>query len=282
MILLALAYALIEEAFLTQSLFNPNYVNQRLLDYGYVPALGTSFNWTFFVLTIHVVWSVATPILIAEGLAGARRTVPWLGEVGLAVIVVLYLLGCASTAVFSMKSSPFVASKGQFLVSAVLVVTVVTLAFRLFDRLDVRRAATETAAPPRVFVTAATVVLASAYMASEGFARAHGVAPAGPMTFRLACEAVAVALYSTWPRHRGWTAQHYLAIAAGTSFTYFVFGLNVLLSGHTNLGVSTDAVEIAGHVALGAAVLGLILLGARRSSPTLRDGAMPTATADSA
>src|SRR4030095_8513063 len=44
-VLLALAYALLEEAFLTQSLFNPNYVGQRLLDYGFIPPLRTSLNW---------------------------------------------------------------------------------------------------------------------------------------------------------------------------------------------------------------------------------------------
>src|SRR5262245_33344813 len=40
-VLLGIAYAVLEEAFLTQSLFNPNYVGQRLLDYGYVAWLGT-------------------------------------------------------------------------------------------------------------------------------------------------------------------------------------------------------------------------------------------------
>src|SRR4051795_6390812 len=37
-VLLALAYGVLEEAFTTQSLFNPDYAGQRLLDYGYVPA----------------------------------------------------------------------------------------------------------------------------------------------------------------------------------------------------------------------------------------------------
>src|SRR5206468_5799611 len=68
-LLLGTAYSFFEEGFLTQSLFNPSYVGQRLLDYGYLPALGTSLNWSAFVLSIHVVWSIATPILIAEGVA---------------------------------------------------------------------------------------------------------------------------------------------------------------------------------------------------------------------
>ena len=34
MVLLAVAYALVEEGFTTRSLFNPNYVGQHLLAYG--------------------------------------------------------------------------------------------------------------------------------------------------------------------------------------------------------------------------------------------------------
>src|ERR1700722_1905445 len=54
-LLLALAYGIIEEAFTTQSLFNPNYLslNLHLLDPGYIPALGVGAWWTLFVLTLH-------------------------------------------------------------------------------------------------------------------------------------------------------------------------------------------------------------------------------------
>src|SRR6187401_3513068 len=129
MVLLAATYSLLEEGFLTQSLFNPNYVGQRLLDYGFIPSLGTSLNWTFFVLSIHIVWSIATPILIAEGLAGERRTTPWLKRPGMIVTTLLFLLGCAATAAFSLKSSSFVADTIQFLVSALLIAGVIVVAF---------------------------------------------------------------------------------------------------------------------------------------------------------
>lgn len=46
MIVLCFAYGLVEEAFVTQSLFNPNYVGLRLLDYGYISSLGISAWWT--------------------------------------------------------------------------------------------------------------------------------------------------------------------------------------------------------------------------------------------
>ena len=50
--MLALAFGVLEEAFTTQSLFNPNYLrlNLHLLDRAYIPALGIGGWWTVFVL----------------------------------------------------------------------------------------------------------------------------------------------------------------------------------------------------------------------------------------
>ncbi len=73
MILLALAYALIEEGFTTQSLFNPNYARLRLLDYGFIPALGTSLDWAVFVLTLHIVWSVSSRSSRLKHFPSSRR-----------------------------------------------------------------------------------------------------------------------------------------------------------------------------------------------------------------
>jgi hypothetical protein len=265
-VLLAFAYALLEEAFLTQSLFNPNYVNQRLLDYGFIPALGTSLNWTFFVLSIHVVWSVATPILIAEGVAAERRTVPWLRRLGLGVTIVIFLLGCVSTAAFSLKSSPFVASGMQFAIAGALIALTIVLAFAAFDGRDAPPAPPPSPqAPPLPVVSLVTLFLASAYLAGEGAARARDLPPAVPVVFRLACEATAITLFAVWSSRRGWNALHYLAIATGTTLTYFLFGLNVVMRGHTNLGAPTNAVDVVGHIGLGVGVLALIVWAARRN-----------------
>ena len=66
MLLLALAFGVVEEGLLTQSLFNPDYLGLHKLSFGYLPALGIGLPWTIFVLTLHVVWSIATPIAVAE------------------------------------------------------------------------------------------------------------------------------------------------------------------------------------------------------------------------
>src|SRR5262249_3412316 len=83
MVLLALAYGIVEEAVTTESLFDPDYAHAHLLDRGFVPALGIAVPWTIFVLTLHMVWSISTPIALAEGLVPSRRTTPWLRTPGL-------------------------------------------------------------------------------------------------------------------------------------------------------------------------------------------------------
>jgi hypothetical protein len=60
-LLLACAFGLLEEDFVTQSLFNPDYLHLRLLDFGFLPSLGTAFPWAIFVVSIHAVWSITVP-----------------------------------------------------------------------------------------------------------------------------------------------------------------------------------------------------------------------------
>jgi len=271
-VLLGAGYSLLEEGFLTQSLFNPNYVGQRLLDYGYVPALGTSLNWSVFVLSIHVVWSIATPILIAEGLASDRRTRPWLETLGLLITTLLFLLGCAATASYSVKSSPFVASTLQFLVVGLLVLIAVGSAFAIRSRPyagDLNTATSGSNAPRSVWVFLVTLALAITFMLAESVLRDRGMAPLLSVIVRVACEATAAVLIVSWSRMPGWTAGHYLAISAGTTLTYALVGLMAFLHGHTNLGVPTDRIDIAGQIVLASAVCTLIWWGARRSRVVL-------------
>src|SRR6478609_3197413 len=77
MLLMALAFGVVEEGLLTQSLFNPDYLGLHKLSFGYLPTLGIGLPWTIFVLTLHVVWSIATPIAVAEAVFPERE--PWLG-----------------------------------------------------------------------------------------------------------------------------------------------------------------------------------------------------------
>lgn len=259
---LGLAYSLIEEGLNTQSLFNPNYVGAHLLDYGFIPALGTSLLWTVFVLSIHVVWSICTPILIAEGMAGSRRTTPWLGWIGLTVAALLYVIGCVFTTLYSLKAFPFVASPMQFASVGVLAIAAIVGAFALFrpaatsQSQDVQ--ASSASAPAIWAVAVASLVLASGLHLSR-FATQRFTLPATMgVVAMLALEVLAIVLIASWSRRRGWQANHYLALATGTVLTYAWFGLTQFLMGQTNLGTPTTITDDVGQVLEIAVVLALI------------------------
>jgi hypothetical protein len=75
-LVLGVAYGVLEEGLVTQSLFNPGYVGAHLLDEGFVPALGIAVPWTLFVLALHAVWSTTVPIVLVEACVPHRRTTP--------------------------------------------------------------------------------------------------------------------------------------------------------------------------------------------------------------
>ena len=265
-VMLGFAYSLIEEGLTTQSLFNPNYLGAHLLDYGFNPALGTSLLWTVFVLSIHVVWSICTPILIAEEVAGSRRTTPWLGWVGLPVAAVLYVIGCVFTTVYSLKAFPFVASPMQFTSVAVLTILAIVAAFLAFrptatsqphEMPATGRHIDESA--PALWVVAVASLLLSSGLHLGRFAAQRWTLPAtvGVATM-LALEVLAIVLIASWSRRRGWLGKHYLALATGTVLTYAWFGLTQFLLGHTNVGVPTTAVDDVGQVVEIAVILALI------------------------
>ena len=128
---LAFAYAVLEEAFTTQTLFNPNYLhlNLHLLEPAYIPALGIGAWWTIFVLTLHTVWSISTSIALAEALVPERATKPWLGTLGLSVVGVLFILAAIASTRFEIKQDHFVASAAQFAWAAVVCVLAIVVAF---------------------------------------------------------------------------------------------------------------------------------------------------------
>src|ERR1700722_15120263 len=67
-LLLGAAYAIIEEAFTTQSLFNPHYLGLHLPPPAWIPSLGISAWGTLFILNVHPFWSIGVSIALAEGL----------------------------------------------------------------------------------------------------------------------------------------------------------------------------------------------------------------------
>ncbi|MGW4482434.1 hypothetical protein ACWEOE_01215 [Amycolatopsis sp. NPDC004368] len=140
-ITLALAYGVVEEGLLTQTLFNPHYLGLDLLSPAHVPVLGIGGQWTVFVLTLHVVWSIAAPIAVVEAFFGRE---PWLRRPGTVAWTCALLVGAAGTFLVSrmLGATPFLAAPGQLAGAAVVAIALVVIALRLPGRtLDTRGSA---------------------------------------------------------------------------------------------------------------------------------------------
>jgi hypothetical protein len=158
-LLLALAFGLIEEGIVDESLFNPNFVGEHLLRFGFIPALGIAGPWTIFVLSLHVIWSIGSPIAIAEMLfpeplprrvpVSPQVQAPWLRVPTIIVAALLFVLG--GVAIFvATAGTHFLASSGQLAACAVGAAALIVVALLL-----PRRAPRST----RPFGVAATVGL---------------------------------------------------------------------------------------------------------------------------
>jgi hypothetical protein len=210
MILLAVAYGVLEEGFVTMSLFNPDYAHAHLLDHGFIPALGIAVPWTIFVVSIHAIWSISLPILTIEGFT-SRRTTPWLRTPGLVVAAIVFVLGAALDAAFSWFGFHYLASWPQLLGAGVVVILLVVAAFRPWMRNQ-----TDGFAPAPWVVLVTVLVLGLLFMA--GFGSALPVW-AG-VVLQLIALGGAVAAIGAWSARSGWGDRHRFAIACGGLLTY--------------------------------------------------------------
>ncbi len=230
-LMLATAYGVLEEAFATQSIFNPNFEGLRLLDYGYVPALGISGPWTVFTVTLHVVWSIATPIALTELLFRERRNHPWLGRRGLIFVGALFVFGLILIMAFMIWKSSFVATPLQFGISGAIVVALVIAAFRLFPP----RTEAELQRPPGSLRRAPKPWLIGvvAFLTGYGFYLLHdsaadwGISPIVEVLLILAAAGGSIALIS-WSSGAGdWSDIHRFALLAGSLLVYCWWGFSI-------------------------------------------------------
>lgn len=265
MALLAVAYGVFEEGVTTMSLFNPDYAGKHLLSYGFVGPLGTSFVWDVYVIAIHVVFSISAPILIAEGLAGRRRTEPWLRAPGLVVAALLFAVGALVNTGFQVGVSHFVASPAQLVTVAALMVALVVVAFAAFRRQDPRPAEPGSWLPWLAFP--AVLALLSALIEVHLVLPARGVAAPWVVTLMVLLLAAVGGLVVAGSRRPGWVPMGCLAVASAAVGTYSWHGLVTFAGGRTNLGAQVEPVDVAGQVVLILVLFGVIGLGVVRQRP---------------
>jgi hypothetical protein len=244
-VILGVAYGVLEEGLTTQSLFNPNYAGQHLLEDGFIPSLGIAVPWTLFVVGIHVFWSICAPIMMMEVFAGPRRTTPWLGRRGLIVTAVLFAVGIAVTTLINMSQWPYVATAAQFAVTGVIVALLIAAGLLL--RMSFRP---RTGTAPRVWVVLLATLLAGAVF--MGMTLIDLPTWVGVAVF--AADVIAyLALVAYWSTGAGWSNAHYWAIASGALLTYAWHSF-----AESPVGAAAVALDLTGNAVFTLAALFLI------------------------
>ncbi|MFI1993717.1 hypothetical protein [Actinoplanes sp. NPDC020271] len=250
--MLALAYGVVEEGMITQSFFNKGYLDEHLLDPGYIPALGTALPWVTFVTTLHTVWSISVPIALVEQ-SSARRTEPWLGRLGLTVAGVLMVAG--GLAIFNTTrtdpslSHGFLESAGQAIAIAVLALVIVVVAFLL-----PRPAAGRPGPVPRPGVVFAVGIAGGVLFESVTFGDVPTWAGVAAMVVAIAGT---LGLVAFWARRAAWGPWHRFAIIAAGLLTY---------SWHTFFADDKFAwISLISHIIYALAALAILWYVARRT-----------------
>jgi hypothetical protein len=212
MLVLGLAFGVLEEGLLTQSLFNPDYAGEHLLKFGYIAALGIGTVWSIYVLGLHVLWSISTPIVLVEEATGERRHEPWLRRTGLAATAALFLAGCLVTFAISYgTSNHFTAKPAQLIGSVAVAAVLVAVAFLLPP-------AGRTVRPggfvPRPWALSGIAAVAGALFMTVTFLPVAAGVPTS-----LAALAGLAVLVSRWSARPGWGTRHRFALAGAALFT---------------------------------------------------------------
>jgi hypothetical protein len=250
MLMLCLAFGVIEEGFVTQSLFNPDYLGLGLGAYVPVPGLGVGLWWTVFVLGLHAVWSTAVPIALVETLVPAHRTTPWLGPIGIGISALLFAVGCGMTIMFEQSS--FTAAPHQFALAAVAVAGLVAGAF-LWPRRSAAVGPNAAAPAPRPLTVGMAGFAAGSLFVVAAYTSDIPTAWVNTAIMLLLLAGGAFTLLR-WSRRAGWDQRHRFAVAAGLTLTYVWFGFLQVPS----IGAVDPAIDLIGNAVFSAGGLAIL------------------------
>jgi hypothetical protein len=208
-VLLSAAFGVFQAGLVDQSLFNPDYLDDTQFaaavesaDQTRVPGLGVSASQAFGYVGNHIALSISAPIAIVESFVEPdRRYRNWLGRGGLAVIGVVYVLGCLM--IFTDAESGrkgYMAGPRQSSLTVLVTLALVCLAMLPRWRRTARRL--PGSAPHPLWVG---LVSLFAYLSVDVVPGWAGLA------LQVAVVAAVASLIVVWTRRTGWDQRHVLA-----------------------------------------------------------------------
>lgn len=236
LLILGVAYGLIEEGIIDQMLFNPNYLTGQEWN-TYIPLLGIDARLTIYVLAMHAVWSTSIPILLVESLFPDRKITPWLSKKGLAIVSAIFIIGSAYLCYETKMEKHFFTSVPQLIGTFITVVLLVMFSFKWRYPTNIHK---EKTAPKPWLIVIASLVTSSLFMLADS---SYGWTSFG------ACVVLTIVFFTVvyhWSRCKGWGDHHRIALMGGGILTYVWLGM------------------FSGSVFFGIGAIGLLILANRK------------------
>lgn len=259
-LVLAVAFGIVEAGLIDQSLFNDDYRDisywDEIREPTYIPWLGTSAAMILGFIGGHVIGSFGTPIALAESLVPSRRHKPWLGWFGLSVVVLLYAGAAALVLNDTYDTETERLSAAEWIGTSFVVVALIMIAF-LMPR---KHVANDRPAPSPYLVILLSSVLLGVRPMLDSITTATEAVNGWPGTIVGAASlAVLAVLVLRWSRRVGWGGRHVLGVGIGVMLAIGVAAFFI-----DPLGEVSDSAKYATNVVLLAIVLGLAAICWRR------------------
>ncbi|HTJ39849.1 MAG TPA: hypothetical protein VL738_42155 [Dactylosporangium sp.] len=226
LLLMGIAYGLLEEGLALQSLTSPNLYHAA----DWAPRLfGVNTAYTELNLVYHAVFSIAVPIALTELCFARHGTRPYLRRGGVIAAGVVALLGAALLRV----AVPPGEDPGYNMALPAVLGVAAAIAVLAVVALRVRVRPARPAAPPRpavlgVLTAVAALVFLGAICPFAGARQplfTHGAWALLPMAGAAAVAAAMLVALRRWGADGGWTPRHTLAACVGALAGHSVFGL---------------------------------------------------------
>lgn len=259
-ILLGVAYELVEDGIALQALSSPHLYHAA----DWAPRL-LGINTAYWEVNVvyHVVFSVTIPILLCDLLFPAGRGRPYLGRIGLVVTAAAALLGVAMLRLSVPPSQdPGYTAPVTVLSACVLaVVLVAVVALWLLPRRKARSRSDETVPPPSALwlISGAAafffMALVFPFAGAHQPAFTHGSWVLAPMAAAAGIAAGLAWLIRRWSRSRRWGDTQMLSLAGGALIAHTAFGV---------IGVVQSAIDRVGLLVLGLLTVWMLAFLTRR------------------
>jgi len=238
-IVLGIAFGIIEECILLQSAFNPNFLGNDLT---YGRALGVNWVWAEYIIGYHAIWSITIPILITELIFPGKSSEPWLSKTGIGIMAIIYLLSSVAFYSTFIKITGFTTTLVHYLIAGIMALVLIVLAVNLPKQRSFKPISKT---PSSLFVGIVAFAGSAAWLILFALLFKQG-AGLTPWIIELTGILIVMILYwliSGWAQ-QNWNNNHRFSLVFGGLMASMIFGLVTLVQSGNQLDIICQVIFI--------------------------------------